>query len=132
MLCGFICLFFNSQSGTRDTSEIVVRMLFEFVNYVVTFNVMTLLLLGFNFFNFHISAYIWPNATTEHCKIHTDTTHCRIMNFLTFHSLANFSIYYPLAIIIDSFQIVFSSVHLHFQYMSVLSQYYNHAIQQFH
>lgn len=119
MLCGFIYFsILKAEQGVfqKQPSECCLN----FFNYVVTFDFMTLLLLGFYFFNFHTSAYIWPNAATEHCKIHTGYTHCRITTFLTFHSSINFSIYCPLAIIIHSFQIVFSSVCLHFQYMSVL------------
>lgn len=79
-------------------------------------------LLLLSFLNFQMSSYAWISAAEERCKIHKDPicSYC----LLTFHSSTNFSIYYPPAIITHSCQIVFLSAHLHFQFISVLIQYW--------
>ena len=94
-------------------------ILLLFLSYIVTFDFTGLLLLGF--LNLQMSSYAWISAAVERCKIHEDP--CVVTAFLAFHSSTNFPIYYPPAIITHSCQIVFLSAHLHFQYISVLTQY---------
>lgn len=79
-------------------------------------------LLLLSFLNFQMSSYAWISAAEEHCKIHKDP--------ICSYCLSNFSLFNKLFYLLrsshnnHSYQIVFLSAHLHFQFISVLIQYW--------